>query len=231
MTIFGTLSIRDWDRGCYLTLETEVVMYTVDGAQRGQHVIDVPGLDSGLTQFDGKVPVFFDSPEDVYQNFVLPCVVFKQNDMTPAFDRQPWYTWLGRAPAKGATEITLPDGTKGYDRYENQWRATPFDISYDCTLMTRRKQEANLVLMYALRRFIPPWFIFKVIDNLGDVREYDAGDMSISNVSELVDIAERMAGWTISFTVRGEIDIHDDHEEPAMIDPQIRTQIITREVD
>ena len=222
MTIIGTLNIRDWDKGCYLTIEAEVVEYDVDGDTRGQYCVTVPGLDSGIEKFDGKVPVFFDAPEDVYQNFILPCIVFKQNSLSPAFERQPWYSWVESGPAKGANKIVLEDGTVGYDRYENQWRPTPFDISYDCTLMTRRKQEGNLMLTYALRRFIPPWFIFKVIDTLGDVREYDAGDMSISNVAELVDIAERMAGWTISFTVRGEIDIHDDHEEYAMIDRQFR---------
>ncbi len=63
--------------------------------------------------------------------------------------------------------------------------------------------------------FIPPWFVFKVVDSLGDVRHYDARDVSISNVSELVDIADRMVGYTISFTARAEIDIYDERIYPA----------------
>ena len=65
------------------------------------------------------------------------------------------------------------------------------------------------MLHYALRHFLPPSFIFKVIDSLGDVREYDALEVGISETSELADIADRTVGWTISFTVRAEIDLHD----------------------
>jgi hypothetical protein len=221
MTILGTLDLRDWDTGCMKTLGAEVHHYTVDGDSRAIYVADVQGVKSGLDNLDDKVPCFFDTPEDVYQEFVLPCFVFKRNDMTPAFDRHPWYMWVARAPAKGANKIVLPDGRVGYDQYENQWRATQFDITYDCVIYARRQQESVLMLAYALRHFIPPWFVFKVVDSLGDVREYDAGEMSISNTSELADIADRTVGWTIAFTVRAEIDLHDTREYPAMVDPTI----------
>jgi hypothetical protein len=221
MTIIGTLDLRAWDAGCMKTLGAEIATYVVDGESRAIYVVEVPSVQSGLSQFNQRVPVFFDTPEDVYQEFVLPCFVFKRNDMTPAFDRQPWYGWVARAPAKGARKIVLENGRVGYDRYDNQWRATPFDITYDCVIYARRQQESVMMLMYALRHFIPPWFIFKVVDSLGDVREYDAGEMSISNTSELADIADRTVGWTIAFTVRGEIDLHDIREYPAMLEPDV----------
>jgi hypothetical protein len=216
VTILGTLTLRDWDAGALLTLESEIATYTVDGDVREVNVIRVPGVDSNLDHLDGRVPVLFFTPEDVYQDFLLPCFTIKRNDLTPAFDRHPWYQWVARGPAKGAKEITLPDGRKGYDRYENQWRATQFDITYDVQVMARRQQESNLMLMYALRHFIPPGFIFKVVDSLGDVREYDAVEVSASETSELADIADRTVGWTISFTVRAEIDLHDPVEMPAV---------------
>ena len=203
------------------TIGAEIAQYVVDGESRAIFLVDIPEIQSGLDNLSDKIPCFFDTPEDVYQEFVLPCFVFKRNDMTPAFDRHPWYGWVARAPAKGATKITLPDGRVGYDRYDNQWRATQFDITYDCVIYARRQQESVLMLMYALRHFIPPWFIFKVVDSLGDVREYDAGEMSISNTSELADIADRTVGWTIAFTVRGEIDLHGIREYPAMTDLDI----------
>jgi len=216
MTVLGTLAIRDWDAGVPLTLDAEVATYVVDESTREVNVVRVPGVDSGLDYLDGRVPVLYLEPEDIYQSFILPCITFKASSMTPAFDRHPWYQWVARAPAKGATKITLPDGTVGYDRYENQWRATQFDISFDVQVMGRRRQEANLMMTYALRRFMPPGFIFKVIDSLGDVREYDAVEVSLSETSELADIADRMVAWTISFTVRGEIDLHETVEMPAV---------------
>ncbi|MFA4971301.1 MAG: hypothetical protein WC683_01725 [bacterium] len=216
MTILGTLNARSWDAGVPLTLGAEVATYEVDGDLRGVNVLAVPGVRSELAHLDDRVPLLYLEPEDAYQSFVLPCVTFKMTSMTPAFDRHPWYQWVARAPAKGAQKITLPDGTVGYDRYENQWRGTPMDLAYDLQVMARRRQEAHLILHYVLRRCLPPWFIFRVIDSLGDVREYDAGEISVSETSELADIADRTAAWTISFTVRAEIDLHDPVEMPAV---------------
>lgn len=219
MTILGTLDIRDWDTGAILTLGGELSQYVVDGETRQVYTVAVPGVDSGLTHLNNRVPLMYKSPEDPYQDFILPSFMFKRNDMAPAFERQPWYQWVARAPSKGAKKIILPDGREGYDRYDNQFRATPFDISYDVTLMARRQQDSVHMIKYALRHFIPPWFAFKVVDSLGDVRHYDAGEVTFSDNSELIDIEDRMVGWNISFTVRGEIDIHDDREYPAVLAP------------
>lgn len=221
MSILGTVNLRDWDEGCFKTLDAEIAHYQVDGDTRAIYACDVPYLESGFTDIDNKVPCQFQDPEDVYQLFRLPCFQFRQNDLTPAFDRRSWYGWVARAPARDATKIVLADGRVGYDKYDNQWRATQFDITYDCMVLARRRQEALLMLNYVLRRFIPPWFIFKVVDSKGDVRQYDAGEVTISNTSELADIAERTVSYTISFTVRAEVDLHDDRTLPSMIDSHV----------
>jgi hypothetical protein len=218
MTILGTLTLRDWDEGCMKTLGAEIETYQVDGDTRQIYACEVPGLQSGFSNINNKVPCQFQDPEDVFQFYRLPCFQFRRNDMSPAFDRQPWYMWVARGPTKTAEKVILEDGTEGYTEYENQWRPTPFDITYDLMILARRQQEQLLMLHYALRHFIPPWFIFKVIDSKGDVREYDAGEMSISNTSELADIAERTVSSTISFTVRAAIDLHDDRVFPAVIE-------------
>jgi len=221
MTILGTVNQRDWDEGCMKTLGAEIAHYDVDGETRAIYACEVPNLKSGFSSIDDKVPCQFQDPEDVYQPFTLPCFQFRHNDMTPAFDRHPWYSWVARAPSKDAVKITLPDGTVGYDKYDNQWRATQFDMTYECMVLGRRRQETLLMLHYALRHFIPPWFIFKVVDSKSDVREYDAGEVSISNTSELADIAERTVSYSISFTVRAEIDLHDDRVFHAMVEPSV----------
>lgn len=221
MTVIGIAEIRDWDEGCMQTLGAEVVTYTVDGSERGVYACDVPGMDSGFSSIDGKVPCEFVEPEGVFQPFRIPCFQFRRSDMAPAFERHPWYQWVARGPAKTARKVTLEDGTVGYTEYENQWRATPFDISYECNVIARRQQDSALMLTYALRHFLPPSFIFRIIDSLGDVREYDAVDVSVTNASELIDIAERVIAWSVSFVVRGEVDLHDSREFPAMLEPRI----------
>ena len=110
MTILGTLDIRDWDIGCYLTLGSELITYQIDGDVRAQYVVPIDGLLNDIDRFQGKVPVFFDAPEDPYQDYILPSFVFKQNDYTPAFERQPLAGVVARAPAPDADPVYGPDG-------------------------------------------------------------------------------------------------------------------------
>jgi hypothetical protein len=201
-----------------LTLGAEIANYVVDGYTRQVYAADVPGLDSGVPLLNNKVPCHFINPEDVFQGFFLPSFNFRESNMDPsAFGRQPWYQWVARGPAKDAQEVVLSDGRKGWTKYENQFRANPMDFSYDLIIAARRKNELNLMKMYAFRHFIPPCPIFKVVDSLGEVRQYDAVEMSYSDTSELADIADRMISCTISFTVRGEIDLYDERVYPAML--------------
>lgn len=218
MTVIGTLNFRDWDEGCMKTLGAEIATYVVDGDSRQVYAVDVPGMESSVPLLDNKVPCHFINPEDVYQGFYLPSFNFRQSDMNPsAFERQPWYQWVARGPAKDAEKVVLPDGRVGYTKAENQFRANPMDISYDLIIAARRRNELNLMKMWAFRHFIPPSPMFKVVDSLGEVRQYDAVEMSYSDTSELADIADRMISCTISFTVRAEIDLYDEREYPAML--------------
>lgn len=193
----------------------ELVTYTQDGASRACYAVRVAGLDTELPHLGGRVPVEFGYPEDPLQWSLLPKFRVVRNDMTPAFERSPYFLYVGRAPAASARAVTLPTGESGYTRYETQWRATPFDIMYDLTVMGRRQEDAQKMLLHVLRNFKAPWFSVSVVDSLGDVREYDAGEISVGSVSDLADIADRTIGWTISFTVRAELDLDDTFEEPA----------------
>ena len=57
MTILGTVDIRDFDAGCMHTIGAEVAYFTIDGSPRAQYVVDLPGVDSGLDRYEGKIPV------------------------------------------------------------------------------------------------------------------------------------------------------------------------------
>lgn len=226
MTILGRVDIRDWDIGCYLSLGAELITYQIDGDSRAQYVVDIPNILNDIERFQGKIPVFFDTPEDPYQNYILPSFVFKQNDYTPAFDRQPLAGVVARVPSPDADPVHGKDGKiLGYTKYVSQLRADPYDITYDLQVLARRKDELMWMVQHVMKRMRPPWFSFKIIDSLGDVRNYDAGDMTFSNTSELADIADRTASWAISFTVRGEIDTFDDVGSVAMIDPRVRMHV------
>lgn len=208
-SLIGTLSFRDWDEGCVRRLNGELFQYEVDGAQRGIYAARVPGVNSGLREVEGAVPIKFLNPEDVFSHYRLPLFAFRLNSMSPGFDRKAWYGISCRAPAPDAKKIVLPSGKEGYDKYRQQWRPVPFAFSYDLMVMARLRNESMLMLTYALRNIRPPGFVFRVVDSKGDVREYDAGEVEVSNTSELADIADRTIAWTISFTAYGEVDLED----------------------
>jgi len=214
-SLIGTLSFRAWDRGVFKRLGAEVVVVTIDGKPRKVYAVPVPGVDSGLKELGGRVPARIANPEDGFGPYRLPLFLIRRNDMQPAFNRKPWYGISCRAPAPDAVEITLPNGQKGWSKYRQQFRATPFDISYDVVGMARTQDVADLMLMHALRGMKPPGFVFKVIDSKGDVREYDAQEVSVSGASELADIADRTIAWSIAFIALGEVDLEDSTDHVA----------------
>lgn len=224
MTVIGTLDIRDWDNGCMLTIGAFLVNYTVDDSVRSQYVIDVPKVDSGIERYGYKVPVFFDSPSDPYQDYVLPSLVFKQTSIAPAFERQPYTGVVASGPSQDAEPIYHGGQIVAYTKRVLQLRADPYDISYDLEILGRLRHERNLILSHVIKIMRPPSFNFKVIDSIGDLRLYDTWDVSISDTSELADIADRTIGSTISFLVRAEIDTFDDVVYSVMVDPKIKVE-------
>ncbi len=223
MTVFGEVDLRCWDHGAVITLGGSLHSYDHHGHERKCFAVQVPGMDSELTWLKqsgdtvSPVPIVVADPEDVFKEFVLPVFVVKRSSLTPAHDRQPYVQAVGRGPARTAIKVTMPDGKEGYTRYENQDRADPFDMSYELQIFARRRQTHDRMLMHVLKHYRIPWFSFKIIDSLSDVRHYDAGDISISDNSELADMADRMVATTVSFTVRGEVDIAPIVEMPAIL--------------
>jgi hypothetical protein len=174
------------------------------------------------------VPCRFKAPEDVFAPYVLPLIVVARSDLTPAFDRQPLNGMAARGPARTAARARGADGTAGWTRYEEQRPGHPFDIAYEVRLFARRQASMYRMLHYVLTRLSPPWFTFGVVDSLGAAREYDAGEVSISDTSELADLADRTAGWTIGFTVRAEIDLWPSTEAQAATETRLALEPLTR---
>lgn len=226
MAEFATVGLTDFDRGVVVSLGSELVDITVvEGTEeqvRQHYAISCPGLaeypdEDNLPQElraiphfpDQYVPVFFMYPSDVFQPYILPCIVVRRGDLTPNFERAPWWGYQ-RKPTSDATQIQvpLPNGDKltGYNKYVEKWNAIPWDISYEVQVLARLQLDAIPLLNCILKAVRPPWFSVAVYDDQGCKRLYDAGDISVSDVSELADIADRTIGWNISFTVRAELD-------------------------
>lgn len=212
MSIIGKLSLRDYDAGAIRTLDGEILSYDVDGVTRQAWALSVSGV-FGLEHLDGAIPVLFQNPEDVFQEYTVPCVVIKRSSLRPAFDRHPWVGVVAAKAAGDAVTVEVGDSTvQGTTKSKFQPRPDPYDISYDVEIKGRLQADTLRMLSYAQRRYRAPWFRYKVIDSKGDIRYYDAGEISISQTSELAGLADRVISWTISFVVRAELDLYEDYE-------------------
>lgn len=222
MAEFAVVGLTDFDRGVVTSLGSELVDIEVDGETRKHYAVKCPGLNeypdiSNMPQElrpiphfpDEYVPVFFMHPSDAFSPYILPCITVRRGDLTPAFDRAPWWG-NQRKPASDAKKIKVKVGhekfLEGYDKYVEKWNPLPWDIGYEVQVLARLQNDAVPLLQCLLKIVRPPWFSIAVLDDHDCRRLYDAGDVSISDVSELADIADRTIGWNISFTLRGELD-------------------------
>lgn len=218
----GTIGLRAFDKGLVETLGAALYPMVVDGVERSVYAVDVDGVKTNLEGYDGRVPVMFALPEDVFQTYKLPCFIVRRNDLKPAFERAPWYV-THRAPSDGAGEIIVPTGRRGqflrgWDSYDTKRGAMPFDISYDVQILARRHMNGIRLLTYCLQRCPPPFFTMSCEDSIGDKRLYDCGEVAVSSASELADIADRTMAWTISFEIRGELDLGTVQKETDLLD-------------
>lgn len=223
MTLLSTIELKDFDRGIFSSLGASLQDYVVDGSTRKAYSIAVPGVTTNIPQFSPKVPVYWSKPEDVFQDFKLPCYVVLRTGLTPAFDRAPWQA-SQRAPASDAIKVSIPSTKNpgqtvdGFDKYDYKNGATPFNIGYDLQVMARTQNVGVMMLKRALQACVPPYFTVEAYDSLGDRRLYDAGEVSVSSTGELADVADRTASWTISFEVRGELDLYGIGEQTDIIE-------------
>jgi hypothetical protein len=233
-TAIGRVSLTDFDRGVIESLGSQLIDIQVEDGTRKAYAIRVDGLDTNVQAYAPYVPVFFSTPEDVFQPFKYPCVVVRRNDLTPAFDRSPFYGYQ-RVPAPNAQLIKTAAGNKvleGYSSYVSAVLPTPFNISYDVQVYARTQNVGIVLLTRILQTTRPPFFSVAVYDDLNDRRLYDAGEVSISSASELADIADRTIAWTISFEVRGEIDLQAQMLENSIVTTMqnIQVQVVNLDI-
>jgi len=234
MTAIGRVNLSDFDRGVVESLGSQLIDIQVEDGPRKAYAIRVSGLDTNIPAFSPYVPVFFSTPEDVFQPFKYPCVVVRRNDLTPAFDRSPFYGFQ-RSPAPNAKAIQTAAGNKvlsGYSSYVSAVLPTPFNISYDVQIYARTQNVGIVLLTRMLQSTRPPFFSVAVYDDLNDRRLYDAGEVSVSSASELADIADRTISWTISFEVRGELDLEAQTVENNIVTSMknIQVQVVNMDI-
>lgn len=234
MATLSTIHLRAFDLGLIETLGAELLNYVVDGENRQVYARPFAGVTTNIPGLNGSVPFFYALPEDVYQAFVVPCVLLRRTAIAPAFDRAPWYGYE-RAPDVTAVPriVTKPNGEviTGYDKYAEKPVSTPMNISYDVQIMARTQADFLNIFQDLMMIMRPPFFTMGAVDSLGELRLYDAGPVAISEGSEITAIVDRTISSTISFDVQGEIDLRtEDNTVPPLSElPDTRMHIYREE--
>lgn len=194
----GIVWLRDFDQGVVLQLQPVLV-------SNNYFVRFLSGLSSSSGT---DVPVIFNQPEQVYEIRSYPFIHVKRESFEPALQR--WHSYghqdyIAGVPGTGH----IVDGQMVYDQVEMKPQAWPYDINYSISVYSRYEYEAQTILRHVMRRFQPRLFV-TVKDSLNEDRFYTFfSDPAVSDIGEIVDVAQRLRGYSISVRVEGEIDLVD----------------------
>jgi hypothetical protein len=179
----------------------------------------VPG-GSGLV-----ASVIFGNPEQAFVRNQLPMVVLQRSSITPAMNR--WNSVGHTDYFHGINPFEYRNSVSGYGIVETKPQAMPFDLNYDVSIYARLETDALKILQRLLRRF-PVYGAIPVIDSLGDQRTYSTFlESSVNDVSEIVDVSERIRGYSFSVRVEGELDLYDVDLNPTVAEVEFNVQVGT----
>jgi len=175
--------------------------------------------DHGIPEEVGKampgLPVIFQNPDDSVQRYDLPCLRIAREDPSPALERWMSMHLKYKAPAPGAQQIQVKYNESitltGYDKYETQEGAWPYDVPYTVTVEAAgidARTDAQTMLKHVHKRF-PPYAKIPVVDSLGEIRSYHVFVEGPSELTQVADIRDRSVVYALSLRVAAEYDLAD----------------------
>lgn len=221
----GQVWLTDFDRGVITTLGAEIIeVTTASGGETSIYAIkNMQGI-SAPPDVDG-VPVYFAFGDETIDDKILPSIVVRRDDISPAMSRWHLGNEAYRVVALGANPVTVLHPItgevwkEGFDEVEYQDQAIPVDITYTIQIRARYRNnlqvEAMKMLHYVMKKYQPYTSVY-LIDSLGDKRSYEAFMESPSAMDDMADIAGRFTGFNCTLRVEGELDLNDPVTEKVV---------------
>jgi hypothetical protein len=237
--LVGDTFVRDYDLGIVQRLGGVVTgehFFTkVTGVEYPDFPDDFPVVALRRTMMPG-VPITLAAPNDATEYWVNPSIIVRRQDPVPAMER--WQAgqklkYVRPAPGAAPVTVVLSKGmdrktgkvvqrtATGYDAYETKPQPWPFDIPYTILCRAegnRAESQAQSLLRHIMKRF-PPRDNLDVTDSLDSVDGYGMFVDGPTSLSEAMDIAHRVRGWSWSVRVLGYLDIDDPTVEKAVTKP------------
>lgn len=206
----GSVFIRAYDEGMFETLGAVVRTenQTTLGRERRGYWIDE------VFTAPVQVPVIFNNPEQIYEFKIYPSYFIRRNDIQPALAR--WHSVKSFEYVSGVSGFESIDGVSGFSAVEIKPQAWPHDIFYTVACYARYEHEAIPMIKRILKTF-PPYSKVFVRDSLGDVRSYTVfNESGIQDISDFVDVADRLKAYSIDIRIEGELDLVDPITLPTV---------------
>lgn len=229
----GQVFIRNYDQGVIETLGGFIDLYTngsfggssdvpasnpalKSGGCKKMYFINVPGVTPQ------NVPVVFNKPFQALNAYMLPMFLITRLDGTPALER--WHS-VGqnqyRIGVPGTEETVIlanGDTVSGYGEYEELVQAFPFDLPYQINVLARYEHQAIPMLKRVLSVY-KPYSKLLIKDSLCSTRSYTVfNENGFSDISEIIDINDRMKAYSIEIRIEGELDLSDPEINPSALE-------------
>lgn len=218
----GEVFIRNYDAGLvttmggFITSPSQVgsdALMKLMGGDKENYFMSIPEISAD------PIPVIFGNPEAIIERKIYPSFLVIREDPVPAMAR--WHSIGQReyiVPSVSATfEYNPSYGVSGYSELEIKSQDMPYDLNYQIHCYARNEQGAMAMLRKILRTY-QPYSKIVLQDSLGAQRSYTAYQESVNDVGELLDVADRVKGYSVSIRIEGELTLNDPIIVPTVTD-------------
>ena len=198
----GIVTIFDYDVG---------FIQSLDG------ILDINDQIYYLEYKNIKVPIYFENPEAVLKMKRIPVITISRSiEYDPSRFHSISYEY--QVPAEDSQLVPIYDQLTGrllghiYSHYERKFSAYPVDFLYDVNLFFRKKQDLLEFLNMKILKTLQPVSIFNFVnvkDSENELRRYECFLETINFNTEIIDIVEKVEGATVSYRVKGELDLNN----------------------
>lgn len=176
-------------------------------------------IDGRQTPID-RALVVFKRPEPTQITAALPMISIIRDQATPAEERLLSPVVSYRVPCEGAKPISA-GGCLGWDSYEQKDKEQPYDFFYTIECWARFRTVAQILLQMMMRRFPMRGETVVVSDGIGNERVYAVYQQSVTDLTDVSSLVERVPGYSLAVRVEGELTLD---REPVCIPSFTGTQ-------
>jgi len=211
----GTVFIEDFDEGLVRSFGGQLIDFVIGGEHCQEYVLIEDSV-QGPNQYRGAIPIVFGVAQDAYQADLLPRIHVSRSAVSAAGARRESGGYEYRVPAQASQTVRAWNGVTGPSLVEIKLRPEPHDITYDVTIKVPSGHGGGVRganrLLRRIGAVLSDQGAIEVKDSEGHLRVYPYLRENLQDISEVLEVSERVSGWTLSGRVMGELDFNDPYQ-------------------